>query len=309
MSYIHNRGLGLDFPLPIEQGLDPVMQPSSTIQPMVMINSNPMLPPSDYASGDQAMLQEMQARAGDPGAFQQAGLLPGMTKGVAPTVPLTGDAILMQNMVTAWVAALAGKQVPMELQVMMDQALSSGKGAIVEKARQLAASKLAPLAPTYIAPGEASVAQPTDHISAQGPGVFPPNPGEPVTGQFLPDGPVSPYVAETGLHPAQPEYPIQSAPPPPPTQYDHKVGTIPPGEGSTGTIPPGEGQTGAIPKGTGQTADIPQGQLPPTTSKYTATTPSGYVQSGAGVVAPVAKSNIVPLAIAAGAALLLTKLL
>lgn len=322
MSY---HGFGATYPTPIQKAPDVLEQPTSVINPMAMIQTNPMLPAGEAAAGDQAMMMEMQARSGyDPDAFQQPVLQPGLPQVPAPVGPVPGpvpgvnpqsskeqvaaqapklsDQQIVEYLVKLFKTVWSGGKPEHKLELLAEWAGTHGKNHLIMKAEQIASGQPTP-AYLPIQSGEAGAGQPAEPIMNQGPPMTVPNPAHPVTGQSNLTGQITTYVDETGLNPAQPGAPVPSAPPPPPTNYDPAMGPI------TGQAPPSQGP---IPGGTPSQGPIPEGTAPvgPIAPGVSATTPSGYVTpTTAAPVVAQAKSNIVPIAIAAGAALLLSRLL
>lgn len=342
MSYVRSRGFGQvlpgGYPLPITKTPVSVSQPTGSIQPMVMMQTNPMLPGGEAAAGDQAMMMEMQARSGDPAAYQQPMIMPGISQATAPTsqltqipmpaygptpmpvpqtqMPQTSDippgmsesqfnAIALQMMIAYWTAVFSGQEPHHDLKEIFLKLQKMGKMDIVAKAEEIVTAPKSQPMPVQNLPASISPTMiPVSPITQQGPPVAAPMPSGQVTAQSFPAGMITKYAPETGLYPAQPGGTIQPTPPPPPASYSAPVGPI-----TTQGVPAyqpittqGNPPTGTIPPGPGQTASIPQGQLPPTTQQYVATP-----AAAAAAAVPVAKSNIVPIALAAGAALLLAR--
>lgn len=328
MSY---HGFGQSLPAGITIAPDPVEQPTGDIAQMSTINVNPMLEPGGFESGDQAMMLEMQARSGtqevmDPGAFQQPSVEPGLTKMVDPialptqgpsplAIPAT-DEQLLEKLVVFWKSVMAGNP-NQSIAPLVEWAMQHGKGEIVARAEMIAHSGGS--LPAAMPPTE----QTTSPINAQGAPVLAPMATHPVVGTSSPTGPITTYASETGLTPAQPTAPVTVPSPCPPgtkviKKADGQIYCVPPdyqpvgpitdqGNPTAGPIPQGTPQVGPIPQGNPDVGPIPQGQLPPTTQQYTSTQPSGYVTAPG--AAQAKKSNLVPIALAAGAALLLSRLM
>ena len=174
-----------------------------------------------------------------------------------------------------------------------------------------------------VSSGEASTRQPVESIVTEGPSVNVPMSTHPVIGTSTPTGTIEKYAPETGLFPAQPSEPVgipdaqlklmeycesvkgsmtksgcmvggklvTSLPP----HVYHPQGPI------TEEEPPPAGQ---IPQGTPPTGQIPQGtpSQGPIPLQY-------QQQQAAAAAAQQAKSPVVSIALAAGAALLLSRLL
>jgi hypothetical protein len=314
---------------------DSVAQPSGDVPQMATITVNPMGPtidPSGYEIGDQAMMLEMQSRAGtispvtDPAAFQQSAVDPGLMKSVAPTAQPTSPTVgtkptsptvgttamqssgtwipptdeqLLAKMVLFWRAMMAGQQPSADLQQVMTYCEQQGKHEVIVKAEQIAMSQQS------VPSGVAQTSQPSGTVTTQGAPVMAPMATHPVIGMSAPTGQITQYVPETGLNPAQPGVPVASQPSSSPTTYAGNVGQIATGNPSVASIPTGQSSVAQIATGDGSTAPI-------TTSVESSIPGSNYVAKTTPVSQPKTeekKSSVVPLIAAAGAALLLSRLL
>jgi hypothetical protein len=238
---------------------------------MTMINVNPLIEPGALEAGDRAMMAEMQARTGtiqptiDPAAFQQPTIDPGLFKLVAPTEQPT-----------------------------LEPSTSAFRRRPASRAEQIAMARGA------VPSGEDTTYQPKEPITKEGAVVMAPMPKHPVTGMAKSTAPITKYVPETGLDPAQPGGPVSPSPSKPPTEYDPSVGPI----DTKGSPPAGPIGTKDAYKSTGS---IPAGS--PTKGPIAQQYQQQQQKKAAAVAATKKTSPVVPIAVAAGAALLLSRLL
>jgi len=232
MSY---HGLGLTFSQTVPDGIAPIKQPAAPISPMLQMNINPLMPPGEYASGEQAMMLEMQSRAsGDPAVFQPASLPQTITqKEVTADVPsmfvgprgdgtisstVIGTSVLTKDqlyeaLIKYWKSILAGQQPGSDLEKMMTYARDSGQGYLSDQAENFVMSgggqDRGVIPATTI-----SVTQPSRNVvaSIQIPSAG--MPSLPITGIVATVNSRFNYSLETGLNPAQPREPVPPPPPP-----------------------------------------------------------------------------------------------
>lgn len=291
MSYYRSgRGLGAEYPQRIEEGVDPVAQPTSEVAAMTTMNINPMIQPGEYASGEQAMMLEMQARSsGDPGAFQPASLpLPGITSRTANTSGATQSLQPMQQqqqpiaanaeqlykmLVEFWQAALAGRTPPNP--GIIEQATKAGRGDLVGQAEQFVMS--GGRSGGFVSAGSATTTQPSRDVTADVRILPATQVPVPVSNTINRTQPITNYIDYTTINPAQPSTFIPEPTPPPaskcPSGYSWVQGSAwvgcvdAAGNKWTGNAandvgpisPPSPPETGYIPGGTPATGQIPMG--------------------------------------------------
>jgi hypothetical protein len=190
---------------------------------------------------------------------------------------------------------------------------------------QTDAPVMIPSGPVPIPQTDAPVMIPSGVITAQGPSGDAPMPAQPIVDTSKPTGEITNYVPSTGLSPAQPSGPVGpnldllSA-------YCGSMGgqftgtgcmlagklvtSVPAGWSPTappiGPIPPGTPPVGPIPEGTPPVGPIPEG-TPPVGPIPLQLQQQQAAAAAAAAAAQPAKLPIVPIALAAGAALLLAR--
>jgi len=197
MSY---HGFGQTFPQPITSGIATVSQPTSPVLQMVPMNTNPMIPPGEYASGEQAMMIEMQSRTSAPQTATYVSTPPSGPAPAAapPNIAKYSDEQLYKMLVEFWTAIRAGKESPY-VNGFMEAVMNAGKGYIVGQAEQyvMSGGKSGGFMPAGVAP----TLQPAQSIVSQGAPVAAPMPSGSITGQFAPASAITTYVPSTSLNP------------------------------------------------------------------------------------------------------------